>query len=147
MDSVALNNPLLEAGLILADLPGNNDCNIQRVRLAEKYTKKCQVTVVVDEIKRAADNENLKHSIYDAWRRKKQDSVIVVLTHADDLGDERSFKTPLSMEEEATLETLKAHRSEKEQMIKMINVQLKDRKDKRNQALRRDLGDEKERYE
>ena len=81
--SVALNNPLLEAGIILADLPGHNDSSAHRVRLAESYIKRCRVTLVVDEIKRAADNESLKQSILEAWRRRREDSVTVVLTHTD----------------------------------------------------------------
>ncbi|KAH7093120.1 hypothetical protein FB567DRAFT_432971 [Paraphoma chrysanthemicola] len=109
----------------------------QRVRLAETYIKRCRVTVVVDEIKRAGDNESLKQSIYEAWRRRREDSI----------GDEPSCKAPLLLDEEALMSTLKTHRMTMDQKIRKINSQLKEPKNRKTQSLRHSLGDEKERYE
>jgi proteasome lid subunit RPN8/RPN11 len=80
--SVALNHLLLN-DIIIADLAGDNDCNKHRVRLTQNYAKNCQVTIMVDEIKRAAENESFMQRIYETWRRRCEDSVVVVLTHTD----------------------------------------------------------------
>ena len=79
---MSLNHPLLDH-IIIADLAGHNDCNRQRVRLTQNYIKTCQVAVMVDEVKRAGDNEPFKQSIFEVWRRRRGDSVVVVLTHTD----------------------------------------------------------------
>ncbi|KAH7083166.1 hypothetical protein BKA63DRAFT_404183 [Paraphoma chrysanthemicola] len=101
----------------------------QRVRLAETYIKRCRVTVVVEEIKRAGDNESLKQSIYEA-------SVT-----------SPAARPPLLLDEEVFMSTLKAHRTTMDQKIRKINSQLKEPKTRKNQSLRHSLGDEKERYE
>jgi hypothetical protein len=92
---VALESPLLDThSIVLADLPGTNDCNTQRFRLTENYIKKCCVPLVVFEIKRGGDKEEIRERLLEAWRRRQGDSVTVVLTHTDNIGSNLAAKHP-----------------------------------------------------
>ncbi|KAH3943084.1 hypothetical protein HBI56_100790 [Parastagonospora nodorum] len=142
---VSLNHPLLDH-IIIADLASHNDCNRQRVRLTQNYIKTCQVAVMVDEVKRAGDNEPFKQSIFEVWRRRRGDSVVVVLTHTDDIGDDASCKPPLELDEQDALDSLKAHKIVYEQKCKKIGAKCKEPAYKKDPALRAELNDQRDNY-
>jgi hypothetical protein len=144
---VALQASLLDThSLILVDLPGTNDCNTQRVRLTENYIKKCRITLVVFEIKRGGDKEEIRERILEARRRRQGDSVTVVLTQTNNIGDEPSCKASLEPEEESVMADLKAYKSAIDLKLKKINAQLKTPQIRKNSELRSDLQDQKEPY-
>ncbi|KAF2036583.1 hypothetical protein EK21DRAFT_95836 [Setomelanomma holmii] len=89
-----------------------------RIHLAESYIKRCRITIVVDEIKRAGDNESLKQTLY------------------EEIGDESSCKAPLQTDEQIMMSALKTHRAAMEQKAKKTNAQLKEPKNRKNQLLR-----------
>ncbi|KAJ5495799.1 hypothetical protein N7539_000915 [Penicillium diatomitis] len=80
---IFLHLPLLEHGLVLADLPGLRDTNHARVRATEKYlAHTCDEVFIVTPIARCVSNE----SIYEIIKKCGQTKQIrIVCTRADEI--------------------------------------------------------------
>lgn len=66
--TVHVNSPLLDAGVILADLPGLQDTNHARVKATENYLFRCDHFFIVSDIARVMTDESLKHSLLGVLR-------------------------------------------------------------------------------
>ncbi|KAE9987174.1 hypothetical protein EG328_003643 [Venturia inaequalis] len=62
-----LDSPLLALGVVLVDLPGVQDANRARSKMADAYLHHCQMVFVVAEIKRVIASEQVK---------KKMDKIV-----------------------------------------------------------------------
>jgi len=78
-----LSNPLLEQGNCLADVPGTRDVNIYRVAMATAYLQKCEKVIIVGDIKRLKSDSSFRNHYMEAYRRKRNGSVILYATRSD----------------------------------------------------------------
>lgn len=102
---VSLDSPLLEQGIIIADLPGTTDKVRSRVDNAKRYLQLCDMTIVVNNMARAIDHAALHNHINESYRRKRSGNTIVVCTSSDELRvtSKQSFP-PTPTEEQAMAE-------------------------------------------
>ncbi|KGO42065.1 hypothetical protein PEX1_069780 [Penicillium expansum] len=111
---VYLKSPILNTGLILADLPGFSDLNFARVRATERYlAHSCDEVFVVADISRACTNP----SIQDVMRRCRDDQPRrVILSKSEVISPEESGRG-------TTPDALQIRRMNKE--IQAIQKQIK----------------------
>lgn len=87
MDSVYLSSPVLDSGVILADLPGKlvcspamispnadnstglHDTNLARVKATQTYLLGCDKILIVSRIARAITDQSVRSAIYTALAR------------------------------------------------------------------------------
>ncbi|QDS70948.1 hypothetical protein FKW77_007035 [Venturia effusa] len=60
---IYFDNPLLRYGIILVDLPGVQDINRSRAKIAEAYIHRCQIVFIVANIGHILDNLLVKHNL------------------------------------------------------------------------------------
>ncbi|ORY12845.1 hypothetical protein BCR34DRAFT_624118 [Clohesyomyces aquaticus] len=78
--------------------PGTCDINNFRVENANRYLQACDLTVVVAHIDRAEKNAVFKRQYCEAYRRRRSESVVLVLTRSDAKG-KRTFQMSAPDEE------------------------------------------------
>ncbi|KAF2830678.1 hypothetical protein CC86DRAFT_378940 [Ophiobolus disseminans] len=105
LGQIESDNTLTGVGVRLVDLPTTNiECASQK------------------------NTSDLSRTLYDAYRRTRDmDGLMVVLTHAEEIagpGDERSFKSPLDLEEEIDFDELKAYGVLLEGKLKDVQARL-----------------------
>ncbi|EFQ96945.1 hypothetical protein MGYG_08870 [Nannizzia gypsea CBS 118893] len=66
---IYLDAPILNGGIVLADLPGLQDTNLARVQATQKYLMRCDNIFLVTNIARAITDSSLKSSIYNVISR------------------------------------------------------------------------------
>lgn len=87
---VYVKAPILQTGLVIADLPGVQDSNPARAKVAIKYLQECSRIWVVAPIVRAVDNKTAKYLLGAAFRRQLQMDgsyalVSFICTKTDDI--------------------------------------------------------------
>ncbi|KAH6682230.1 hypothetical protein F5X68DRAFT_242879 [Plectosphaerella plurivora] len=99
---VYLSSPILETGLILADLPGLHDTNLARVKASKLYLLDCEQVLVVSKIGRVITDQSVKAYLNDEAARLKnlQDQNVpgikelkltVVCTASDDINEKAAI--------------------------------------------------------
>jgi Dynamin family len=91
---VHLNCPILNAGIILVDLPGLEDTNLARIKAAESYLFRCDHFFVITEASRAITDQSLrssllhvltKHISLDSKSDKQNPKFSIVCTKSDSI--------------------------------------------------------------
>lgn len=82
---VKLKSRLLDAGIMLVDLPGVADKNLARVEKTKDYLKSCSAVIICHPIARAHTDRSLVESLRECDRRGKLESTIIVITKIDDI--------------------------------------------------------------
>lgn len=77
------SNPVLNQGLCLADVPGAKDVNMFRVAMANEYLQKCEMAIIVGDIKRLKSDSSFRNHYMEAHRRRYNGSVILYATRSD----------------------------------------------------------------
>ncbi|CEJ60465.1 hypothetical protein PMG11_09038 [Penicillium brasilianum] len=81
---VYLDAPILQNGLVLADMPGLRDLNYARQEATERYIKKqCHVLGFVTRISRCLTDETIEEINWKTWTELP---AIVIATRADEVG-------------------------------------------------------------
>lgn len=97
----------LANGIQIVDLPGTNDNNAARAKIAEDYIRTCTGLIVVSTINRAADDRTAKQLLGNAFKRQikmdnKINSIAFVATKTDEISpDEVPKNLPIGTEIEA----------------------------------------------
>src|ERR1700761_5226018 len=117
---VYLKAPILDAGIVFADLPGLQDTNLARVKATERYLFQCDHFFVISNISRILTDQNLKtsliqvlskHMLLDSISGKQHPKFTIVCTKADDLnirGLKRDIKQKGTDEDRAKLSALES---------------------------------------
>ncbi|KAM0272239.1 hypothetical protein ACHAQH_008760 [Verticillium albo-atrum] len=66
---VHLSSPILDSGVILADLPGLNDTNLARVKATQSYLLQCDKILIVSKIARAITDQSVRSAIFSSLAR------------------------------------------------------------------------------
>ncbi|KAL1899567.1 hypothetical protein Sste5346_002969 [Sporothrix stenoceras] len=92
---VYLSSRVLDAGIVLADLPGLRDVNLARVRATQQYISRCDSILIVGRISRAISDQSLQSSLFMSlasqapteWQENggAKFNIAVVCTHAEDI--------------------------------------------------------------
>ncbi|CAK7229083.1 hypothetical protein SCUCBS95973_007099 [Sporothrix curviconia] len=90
---VFLDAKILEAGVVLTDLPGLHDTNLARVHVTQDYLLRCDHVLLVAKIARVCTDQSLRSSlrmvlaqnIPAAWEEPGRLHFAVVCTRADDI--------------------------------------------------------------
>lgn len=82
---VKLKSRLLEAGVMLVDLPGVADKNLARVQSTKDYLNSCSAVIICHPIARAHTDRSLVESLRTCDRRGKLEDTIIVITKVDDI--------------------------------------------------------------
>jgi hypothetical protein len=61
--SIFLDHPLLKAGIVLVDLPGIQDANLERTKMTEEHIHTCQAVFIVANIGRVLSKLSIKQSL------------------------------------------------------------------------------------
>jgi hypothetical protein len=80
-----LNIPILNDGMVFVDSPGLSDANRTRANNARKYHTKCTHKLHIANVGRAASDKSIRQALVQAHRRGGTKSIILVLTHGDDI--------------------------------------------------------------
>ncbi|KAH6682229.1 hypothetical protein F5X68DRAFT_192586 [Plectosphaerella plurivora] len=90
---IYLSSPVLDSGLILADLPGLRDTNLARVKATQEYLLRCDRILIVTKIARAITDQSVQSTLFSAvsrhipmeWEESggKNLKLAVVCTEAD----------------------------------------------------------------
>ncbi|PSN61020.1 hypothetical protein BS50DRAFT_652678 [Corynespora cassiicola Philippines] len=83
----SLSSRALEPGNIIVDCPGVTDIDLSRVDETRRIIHSSQVTIVVDNVDRAASNDIVYRQLEEAFRRRRSGSVIMVCTKTDIVSD------------------------------------------------------------
>jgi hypothetical protein len=108
-----LENAILEQGLCIADVPGSNDLNLYRVRIALEYLQTCEITLVVGDIKRVLSDANFQQHFLQAHSRRYHGSVILCATRSDEMNDDRGCSLQLDTEADVQLAPISTELDEK----------------------------------
>ncbi|CAK7222837.1 hypothetical protein SBRCBS47491_004998 [Sporothrix bragantina] len=92
---VYLGSKILEAGVVLTDLPGLHDTNLARVRVTQDYLLRCDHVLLVAKIARARTDQSLRSSLFLAlaqhvpaeWEASgpRRFNITVVCTRTEDI--------------------------------------------------------------
>jgi hypothetical protein len=100
-----LDNPLLNDGVVLVDLPGLRDSNKTRNVNVSKALRDCTHYYIVADIKRVQDDATVSDYMMRGYQSKSNDRVTVVCTHTDVI-DENSRPEGAKPKEMETLGSL-----------------------------------------
>jgi hypothetical protein len=124
---IGLDSPLLKQDIVLADLPGISDKNRHRVAVTKSYMENVDYTIVVGRIQRAVDDESIQRNLFAGSKRKIGQSVMLVCTHSDNIGEEPLSRSALDQNErrkyneiEEQMDNLRARETEVTQHLRVV---------------------------
>ncbi|KAF2656370.1 hypothetical protein K491DRAFT_715444 [Lophiostoma macrostomum CBS 122681] len=126
---ISFDHKLLNAGLAMFDLAGVSDVNDYRTQVARGIHRQCDFTVVVHGSARAEDVQCIKDYIDEAHGRKSHGSVGVVITHMDDIDNEKDDSIHYTFDEEDQLDALEDHENAITESLKDVNNRMKSSKE------------------
>ncbi|KAF2853205.1 hypothetical protein T440DRAFT_390747 [Plenodomus tracheiphilus IPT5] len=140
-----LTNWLLEQGNCLADVPGAKDINMYRVAMANDYLQKCEMAIIVGDIKRLKSDTSFRKHYMDAHRRRYHGSVILFATRSDEFNDDGETVGQLDAKAEKELARIDEGISNLETELTSINADMEPERTKQEilQKAQKDLQAEK----
>ncbi|KAH9864393.1 hypothetical protein J1614_010327 [Plenodomus biglobosus] len=119
-----LNNRILEQGNCLADVPGAKDVNMYRVAMANEYLQKCEMAIIVGDIKRLKSDMSFRNHYMEAHRRRYHGSVILFATRSDELNDDGEITGQLDAKAEKELARIDEQISNLKTKLVSINADI-----------------------
>ena len=120
---VYLHSPILNSGVVLADIPGFRDTNGLKVRAASKYVARCDGLVIVNEIGRIVSNLTVLETIRTFRRLKPRGTVkgyyptiTVVATRTNDVSNPTHHPSEGLIDEEEFTTARKAYQDSKKEV-------------------------------